>query len=79
MLSWQLPASRPADVARHLVRAGLISAFVVALASDVQQIEGSKECRGAFSTGFSNGFDLLRCDLVLRKTGNELIRVPLPR
>ena len=78
MLSWQLPTGIPADIARHLVRAGLISAFVVALAERRSSDRRFKECRGAFSAGFSTA-STCAAVIVLKKTGNELIRVPLPQ
>lgn len=50
------------------------------LASDVPQLEAKKECKdGAFSSGFSSGFDVRHCDLVVKKAGDEVMRFPLPR
>jgi hypothetical protein len=70
----------PAIVLRRFVRSGLLAALAFALAADAQLFEASKDCRGSFSRDFSNGFDLYRCDLVVRKIGSEFeIRVPLPQ
>jgi hypothetical protein len=71
---------RPADITRRLVLARSMSALAVAFA-DVRQFEASKECQGgAFSSGFSSGFDVRRCDLVVRKIGNNAeLRIQLPQ
>jgi hypothetical protein len=62
---------RPADLLRRLVRAGLLFAIVVAgVVAMLRSFEASKECRGAFSAGFSNGFDRYRCNLKLRLIEN---------
>jgi hypothetical protein len=72
---------RPADLFRRLVGAGLVlGALVVALSADVMQFEASKECRGAFSSGFGGGFDVRRCDVVIRWFGRDIgLHFPLPR
>jgi hypothetical protein len=72
---------RPADLIRHLVRGGLMAALVFALSADVMQFEASRECRGgAFGGGFSSGFDVRRCSVIIRRIGGDAeIRVPLPR
>jgi hypothetical protein len=72
---------RPADLFRRLVGAGLVlSALVFALSGDVVQFEASKECRGAFSSGFGGGFDMRRCDVVVRRIGGDAgVRIPLPQ
>jgi hypothetical protein len=70
---------RPVDWMRRLVRAGWIPALVFALSGDVLQFEASKDCRGgAFGGGFSLGFDVRRCEIVLRRLGEKLLKVPLP-
>jgi hypothetical protein len=72
---------RPADLFRRLLGAGLmLGALVFALSGDVVQFEASKECRGgAFSAGFSRGFDVRRCDLVIRRFGRDIgLHFPLP-
>jgi hypothetical protein len=63
------------------VRAGLMSGLVFALYLVVVQFEVAKECRGgAFSAGFSSGFDVPRCAMVIRKIGSDGgIRIPLPQ
>ena len=66
---------RPTDWLRRLVRAGLLFAIVVAgVVAMLHSFEASKECRGAFSGGFSNGYDRYRCGLKLRiiEDGPEL-------
>jgi hypothetical protein len=66
------------DLIRRLVRSGLMSGLVLALSLCVLQFEASKECRGGgFSAGFSRGFDVRRCDLVVG--GDVGFRIPLPR
>ena len=62
---------RPAEITRRLVRASLMAAIVLALSADVIQFEASKECRGGFSAGFGSGFDVHRCDLVVRRIGGD--------
>jgi hypothetical protein len=70
---------RPVDRWRRLVRVGWIPALVFALSGDVMQFEASRECRGgAFSSGFSAGFDVRRCNVVVRRFGDDLFKVPLP-
>jgi hypothetical protein len=70
----------PLTVVRRLVILGLLAALVFDLSADVQQFDTSRDCRGAFSAGFSGGFDRYRCDLVIRKIGADVkIRIPLPQ
>jgi hypothetical protein len=67
---------------RRLVGAVLVlGALVLARSGDVVQFEASKECRGgAFSAGFGGGFDVHRCDLVVRRIGSDRgLRIPLPQ
>lgn len=69
---------RPADWITRLVRAGAFFALLIAGARALHSFEASQECQGAFGRGFSNGFDLHRCDLKVRiKNGPELT-LPLP-
>jgi hypothetical protein len=71
---------RSADLIRWLVRVGLMSGVVVALYVVLAQFSASKECRdGGFSAGFSRGFDVRRCDLVVRRVGRDIgLSIPLP-
>jgi hypothetical protein len=70
----------PLTIVWWLFRLGVLAALVFALSADAQQFEASKDCRGAFSAGFSSGFDTHRCDLIVRKIGSDLkVRIPLPR
>jgi len=67
---------RPSDWLGRLVRAGLPCAIVIAgVVAMLKSFETSKECQGAFSSGFSNGFDRYHCELKLRviENGPELI------
>jgi hypothetical protein len=58
-----------------LIGLALVAAAVVAL----PQFSASKECKGgAFSSGFSAGFDIKRCEIVVRRLGEELFKLPLP-
>jgi hypothetical protein len=60
-----------------VVRAGLVCAFVLALALTAIQLDVSRDCRGGFSRGFSSGFDVRRCELVIQKIGtNPQFRIP---
>jgi hypothetical protein len=70
--------SRPVELVRRLVRAGLMVALVYAVSGDVAQFGASKECGGAFSSAFSSGFDVRHCDLVIKRFGDEVGRLPLP-
>ena len=81
MTTIELPRfERPGDLVRWLVRAGLMSGLVFAVHLVVAQLDAVKECRGgAFSAGFSRGFDVRRCDIVVRRFGREIGHVPLSR
>jgi hypothetical protein len=59
------------------VLAGLVLVGLVWL----PQFPASKECRGgAFSSDFSAGFDVRRCDVVVRRFGREIgLRFAAPR
>jgi len=72
---------RPADLIRRLIRDGLIPSLVLTLYLVLVQFEASKECRGgAFSAGFGGGFDVHRCDLVVRRIGSDRgLCIPLPQ
>jgi hypothetical protein len=63
---------------RWLFWAGVMAALVLVLYVALAQFSASRECRGgAFSSGFSRGFDVRRCDLVLKRFGNEVWRFRL--
>jgi hypothetical protein len=66
---------------RGLVHAGLVAALMIALAASLPAFNANRECRGgAFSSGFSAGFDIKRCDLVIRKNGGDVVlRIRLPQ
>ena len=72
---------RPANLIRRLIRDGLIPSLALTLYLVLVQFEASKECRGgAFSAGFGGGFDVHRCDLVVRRIGSDRgLRIPLPQ
>jgi hypothetical protein len=75
----QSPIALPIAFLRWAVRAGLICAFVLALVLTAIQLDVSRDCRGGFSRGFNSGFDVYRCELVVRKIGtNAQFRIPLP-
>ena len=77
--SGKVVTGRPVDRARWLVIAGLIVAFVAALVTAIPQFDVSKKCHaGAFSSGFGSGFDVSYCDLVIRKTGSDVLSIRLP-
>jgi hypothetical protein len=66
---------RPADLVRWMVRSGLMAGLGVVLYVVLAQFDAVKECRGgAFSPAFSHGFDVRRCDLVIRRFGYEIGR-----
>ena len=68
---------RPSDLFRWLVRTGVVALALVAYLV-LAQFDAAKECRGGgFSAGFSRGFDVRRCDVVVRRYGREIARVPL--
>jgi hypothetical protein len=58
-----------------------MAALVFALSADLMQFDASKECRGGgFGAGFSSGFDVRRCSVIIRRVGGDAeIRIPLPR
>jgi hypothetical protein len=63
------------------VRLGLIFgvALVVAAVIALPQFSASKECRGgAFSSGFGAGLEVRRCAVVVKRFGDDLLRIPLP-
>ena len=69
---------RPSDLVRWLVRTGVTLALALAAYLVLAQFDAAKECRGGgFSAGFSRGFDVRRCDLVVRRFGHEIGRLPL--
>jgi hypothetical protein len=71
--------SRPIIVLRWAIRLGLIPAIVFALSSTATQFDASRECRGAFSRAFSNGFDRYHCAVVVQHIPTEFkIQIPLP-
>jgi hypothetical protein len=81
MTTIELPRlERPVDLIRRLVRAGLTSGVVLVVYWAFAQYDVVKECRGgAFSAGFSHGFDVRRCDLVIRRFGSDLrVHIPFP-
>jgi hypothetical protein len=56
------------------------SYLVVAAMIWLPQFSASKECRGGdFSAGFSSDFPVSRFDVVVRRLGNEVFRLPLPQ
>jgi hypothetical protein len=70
----------PAIGLRWLVRNGLLPALAFALAADTQLFDASKECKGAFSSAFSNGFDVRRCKIIVKAIGADYkFSVPLPQ
>jgi hypothetical protein len=81
MRSIALPRSLvPLTVAWWLVRLGVLAALVFALVGDAQLFDASRDCRGAFSSGFSNGFDVHRCKLTVKAVGSDFrFSVPLPQ
>jgi hypothetical protein len=54
------------------VRCGLLAALAFALAASAQLFDISRECRGDFSSAFSSGFDLHRCELTVKAVGSDL-------
>ena len=74
-----LASPRPADWLTRLVRAGMFFAVIVAgVVAMLYSVEASKECQGAFSRGFSNGFDRYHCDLKFRIENGPVLRLKLP-
>jgi hypothetical protein len=73
-------ASSPSPrVVWWLVRFGLFAALVLSLVVAAYQFEAKRECGGAFSRGFSNGFDVHRCEVIVHQIGTGWrIRIPLP-
>ena len=66
----------PWTVVSRLIRLGLLSALVFALSA----VEASRDCHGgAFSAGFSSGFDTHRCNLVVKIGTDFKFSVPLPQ
>jgi hypothetical protein len=65
---------------RLLIVLGLMSALVIAATvAAMETFKASRKCHGAFSRGFSAGFDIYRCDLIIRivPSGTQ-ITIPLP-
>jgi hypothetical protein len=71
---------RPADFLRRLVVAGLPVAIVIAgTVAALDTLRISRDCGGAFSRGFSAGFDRYHCELVIRSTkGGDHIKYRYP-
>jgi hypothetical protein len=77
MTAIALRPTRPVDLLRQLCLAGFC-AIIVALAVALPRFGADKECRdGSFSAEFSKNFDVRRCDLIIRETGDEIARLPL--
>jgi hypothetical protein len=72
----------PANVwLRWAVWSALIVALVAAIAATTLQFRINRDCKsGAFSSGFSGGFDTRRCGIAVEHvpTGSK-ITIPLPR
>jgi hypothetical protein len=67
-------------IARRLIRAGLVATLAVAVVGSARLFDVSRECRGAFTSGFSTGFDIHRCKLTVKAVGTDLsVAIPLPR
>jgi hypothetical protein len=81
MRSVALPRPRvPITVVWWLIRLGVLAALVFALAGDAQLFDASRECRGAFSSAFSSGFDVHRCKLTVKAVGSDFkFAIPLPQ
>jgi hypothetical protein len=81
MISVALPRPLvPLTVVWSLIRLGVLAALVFALVGDAQLLDASRECWGAFSSGFSNGFDVHRCKLTVKAVGSDfMFSIPLPR
>jgi hypothetical protein len=70
----------PLTILRWLYRAGVLAALVFALSADAQLFDASRECKGAFASGFSNGFDVRQCKLNVKAVGSDLkFSIPLPQ
>ena len=60
----------------RLVLVGLLLAIVVAgVIAALETFKISRECGGAFSQGFSAGFDRYHCQLVIRTTQGRSVLV----
>jgi len=68
---------RPADRIARLVRAGVLFALLIAGVLALHSFQVSRECRAAFSRGFSNGFAVYHCDLKIRIKDGPEFRLPL--
>ena len=78
MSAIDFPVPTRGSFLRLLAMFGL--AFVVAAVVLLPQFSVSRECRGgAFSARFSGDFDVRRCEVVVRRFGDDMIRIPLPR
>jgi hypothetical protein len=68
----------PIDQVRRLILLGALAALTYAVSATGQQFERSKECAGGFGAGFSAGFPLHRCDVVIRHIPTGFTaRIPL--
>jgi hypothetical protein len=69
-----------ADWFRLIIVSGLVAALVIAaVVAVIDTIELSRRCQdGAFSSGFSAGYDTRRCEIIVRlaKVGVEVM-IPL--
>ena len=64
---------------RFLVVVGLLAGLGVAAMIWLPQFSASKACHGGdFGAGFSTDFRVKRCDVVVRRLGDEVFRLPLP-
>ena len=57
---------------------GLIAALALGIAQTATQFERSRDCHGAFSNGFSSGFDVYRCEMTIKHRGTGFkLTIPL--
>jgi hypothetical protein len=65
---------------RLLIVLGFVSALVVtATVAAMDSFKPSRKCHGTFSRGFSVGFDIYRCDLIIQIVpSGRRITIPLP-
>jgi hypothetical protein len=69
----------PQSLLRAMILFGIIFAFEAGILTTVNRFQTHRNCTGAFSTGFSSGFDRYRCELTIRYVGTPLeITIPAP-
>ena len=69
---------RAAEIARRYVLIGLLPALLVAGYLALAPYSAERKCHeGDFSAAFSSDFDVRRCNLVVKRFGADVFKLPI--